>query len=195
MRKMDNNEKMNVIASFIMGLPEAQDLFSEVGELSVIESSMGLVLQLKDNAHGWHTYFWKGGIVTFADKVTANHVVEELGFKPDSNEVAAWLIGKESVMVQVIDTNTRPDSFMEEVSMIDALELGFSIGIEDNELYIFAKEDPSFILQKGDEVNGDFKREFLNGYNPYHWVVTIEKIELDKVVCRCSHVADYRVVK
>lgn len=186
----------NVLGSFVMGLTEAQDLFSEVGELSITETSMGPVLQLKDRIHGWHTYFWHNGITTFCDKVVANHVAEELGFKADSTvEVTAWLIGKQSVMVQVIDTNTRPEDFREEESMVDVLELGFSIGIEDGEFYLFLKDDPSFILQEGDEVTGDdFKRNYLNGYNPYHWVVTIEEITLDKVVCRCTHVADYRVV-
>lgn len=190
---MENNEYVNVLGSFVMGMAEAQDLFSEVGELSITDTSMGPVLQLKDRVHGWHTYFWHNGITTFCDKVVAAHVSAELGFNDDF-EVTAWLIGKQSVMVQVIDTNTRPEGFKEEVSMVDALELGFSIGIEEGEFYLFLKEDPSIILQEGDEVTGDFKRDYLNGYNPYHWVVTIEKITLNKVVCCCSHVADYHVV-
>ena len=97
-------------------------------------------------------------------------------------------------MVQVVDTDTRPASFVEEEPTIDALEMGFSIGMEEDELYLFLKDDPSIILQEGDEVTGEYKRNFLGYYNPYHWIVTIEKIELDKVVCRCTHVADYRVV-
>lgn len=194
MRKMDNNEYAEVKASFVMGLAEAQDLFSEVGELSVTETSMGPVLQLKDRIHGWHTYFWHNGIMTFADKAVASHVAAELGF--DNNfEITAWLIGTKSVMVQVIDTNTRPAEFEEEVSMVDALELGFSIGIEEGEFYLFLKEDPSAMLQKGDEITGEFKRDFLHEYNPYHWNVSIKEITLNKVVCRCSHVADYRVVR
>lgn len=190
---MDNNEYAEVKASFVMGLKEAQDIFNEVGELSITETSMGPVLQLKDRVHGWHTYFWHNGITTFCDKVVAAHVSAELGFS--DFEVTAWLLGKESVMVQVIDTNTRPESFVEEETMIEALEYGFGLGIEEDELYLFLKDDPSCILQEGDEVEGEYKRNFLRGYNPYHWVVTVEKIELDKVVCCCTHVADYRIIR
>ena len=191
MIKMENYA--NVIGSYVMGLKEAQDIFSEVGELSIIETSMGPVLQLKDRVHGWHTYFWHNDITTFCDKVVASHVAAELTGN-DNYEVTAWLLGKESVMVQVVDTNTRPASFVEEEPTIDALEMGFSIGMEEDELYLFLKDDPSIILQEGDEVTGEYKRNFLSYYNPYHWQVIIEKIELDKVVCRCTHVADYRVV-
>ena len=91
----------NEIGSFVMGLKEAQDLFSEVGTLSIGETAIGPILQLKDKAHGWKTFFWKGGIkkYSFCDKVVANHVAEELGFKPGCTiEVTAWLMGKESVM-------------------------------------------------------------------------------------------------
>ena len=191
MIKMENYA--NVIGSYVMGLKEAQDIFSEVGELSITETSMGPVLQLKDRVHGWHTYLWHNGITTFCDKVVASHVAAELTGN-DNYEVTAWLLGKESVMVQVVDTDTRPASFVEEEPTIDALEMGFSIGMEEDELYLFLKDDPSIILQEGDEVTGEYKRNFLSYYNPYHWIVTIEKIELDKVVCRCTHVADYRVV-
>ena len=191
MIKMENYA--NVIGSYVMGLKEAQDIFSEVGELSITETSMGPVLQLKDRVHGWHTYLWHNGITTFCDKVVASHVAAELTGN-DNYEVTAWLIGKASVMVQVIDTNTRPESFVEEQPITDALEMGFSIGMEEDELYLFLKDDPSIVLQEGDEVTGEYKRNFLSYYNPYHWIVTIEKIELDKVVCRCTHVADYRVV-
>lgn len=190
---MENNTYANILGAFVMGLKEAQDIFGEVGELSITETSMGPVLQLKDRVHGWHTYFWHNGITTFCDKVVAAHVSAELGFNSDF-EVTAWLLGKESVMVQVIDTNTRPSSFNEEETMIEALEYGFGLGIEEDELYLFLKDDPSYILQEGDEVEGEYKRNFLCGYNPYHWNVVVEKIELDKVVCRCTHVADYRVV-
>lgn len=192
MIKMEN-DYVNVIGSYVMGLKEAQDIFSEVGELSIIETSMGPVLQLKDRVHGWHTYFWHNDITTFCDKVVASHVAAELTGN-DNYEVTAWLLGKESVMVQVIDTNTRPESFVEEQPITDALEMGFSIGMEEDELYLFLKDDPSIVLQEGDEVTGEYKRNFLSYYNPYHWIVMIEKIELDKVVCRCTHVADYRVV-
>ena len=190
MTKMDNNDYANVVASFVMGLAEAQDLFHEVGELSIAESSMGPVLQIKDRVHGWRTYFWKNGVTTFCDKVVATYVAEELGFI-GNYEVTAWLIGKASVMVQVIDTNTRPESFVEEQPITDALEMGFSIGMEEDELYLFLKDDPACLLKEGDEVTGEYKRNFLREYNPYHWKVEIEKIVLDKVICRCTHVADY----
>lgn len=193
MVKMDN-DYANVMASFVMGLTEAQDLFSEVGELSIVETSMGDVLQLKDRVHGWHTYMRRNGITPFCDKVVASHVAAELGFAGSTIEVTAWLIGKKSVMVQVIDTNTRPETFVEEQPITDALEMGFSIGMEEDELYLFLKDDPGFILQEGDEVTGEYKRNFLRCYNPYHWNVVVEKITLDKVICRCTHVADYRVV-
>ena len=191
---MENNSTyVEVMGSFVMGLKEAQDIFSEVGELSIIETSMGKILQLKDRMHGWHTYLWRNGVTTFCDKVVAAHVSEELGFKGDY-EVTAWLIGKESVMVQVVDTNTRPDSFVEEQPISDALEMGFGIGMEEDELYLFLKDEPGFVLQEGDEVTGEYKRNFLRCYNPYHWTVVVEKITLDKVICRCTHVADYQVV-
>ena len=191
---MDNNDYANVVASFVMGLNEAQDLFHEVGELSIAETSMGPVLQIKDRVHGWRTYFWKNGVTTFCDKVVATYVAEELGFSGNF-EVTAWLIGKASVMVQVIDTNTRPESFVEEQPITDALEMGFNIGMEEDELYLFLKDDPACLLKEGDEVTGEYKRNFLSYYNPYHWKAVIEKIELDKVVCRCTHRADYRVIR
>lgn len=193
MTKMDNNT-YEVIGSYVMGLKEAQDLFSEVGELTIVETSMGSVLQLKDKAHGWHSYMWHNGITTFFDKSVASHVAAELGFNDDF-EVTAWLIGKQSIMVQVIDTNTRPSSFNEEETMIEALEYGFGLGIEEDELYLFLKDDPSYLLQEGDEVKGEYKRNFLRGYNPYHWTVVVEKIELNKIVCHCTHVADYRIIR
>ena len=193
MTKMDNNDYANVVASFVMGLAEAQDLFHEVGELSIAESSMGPVLQIKDRAHGWRTYFWKNGVTTFCDKVVATYVAEELGFI--GYEVTAWLIGKASVMVQVIDTNTRPESFTEEQPITDALEMGFSIGMEEDELYLFLKDDPACLLKEGDEVTGEYKRNFLSYYNPYHWKVEIKQIMLDKIICRCTHIADYRVIR
>ena len=158
MIKMENYA--NVIGSYVMGLKEAQDIFSEVGELSITETSMGPVLQLKDRVHGWHTYLWHNGITTFCDKVVASHVAAELTGN-DNYEVTAWLLGKESVMVQVVDTDTRPASFVEEEPTIDALEMGFSIGMEEDELYLFLKDDPSIILQEEDEVTGEYKRNYL----------------------------------
>ena len=190
----NNNTYANILGSFVMGLAEAQDLFSEVGDLSITETSMGPVLQLKDKAHGWHSYMWHNGITTFFDKSVASHVAAELGFAGSTIEVTAWLIGKKSVMVQVIDTNTRPETFVEEEPTIEALEFGFCLGKEEDELYLFLKDEPGFVLQEGDEINGEYKRNFLRCYNPYHWNVVVEKITLDKVICRCTHVADYRVV-
>lgn len=189
----NNSAYVKVIGSYVMGLKEAQDIFSEVGELSIIETSMGKVLQLKDRVHGWHTYLWHNGVTTFCDKVVASHVAAELTGN-DNYEVTAWLLGKESVMVQVVDTNTRPDSFVEEQPISDALEMGFGIGMEEDELILFLRDEPGFVIQEGDEINGEYKRNFLRYYNPYHWNVVVEKITLDKVICRCTHVADYRVV-
>lgn len=193
MNENNNSAYEAVVGSFVMGLKEAQDVFSEVGELSIIETSMGPVLQLKDKVHGWHTYLWHNGITTFCDKVVASHVAAELTGN-DNYEVTAWLLGKESVMVQVVSTNTRPASFTEEQPITDALEMGFGIGMEEEELCLFLRDEPGFVLQEGDEVIGEYKRNFLRCFNPYHWNVVIEKIELDKVICRCTHVADYRVV-
>lgn len=190
----NNNTYANILGSFVMGMAEAQDLFSEVGELSITETSMGPVLQLKDKAHGWHSYMWNNGITTFFDKSVASHVAAELGFAGSTIEVTAWLIGKKSVMVQVIDTNTRPETFVEEEPITDALEMGFGIGMEEDELCLFLRDEPGFVIQEGDEITGEYKRNFLRYYNPYHWNVVVEKITLDKVICRCTHVADYRVV-
>ena len=184
----------NELASFVMGLKEAQDLFSEVGNLSIGETAIGPILKLKDKAHGWTTHFWKGGIKkwSFCDKVVANHVAQELGFKAGSTiEVTAWLLGKESVMVRVIDTNTRPASFTEVQPIIDALEMGFELGCEDGAFYL--RYNGRSYLNEGDEIKGEYKRNFLREYNPYHWKVVIEQIMLDKVICRCTHVADYRI--
>ena len=193
MRKYANEK-----GHFLMGLKEAQDLFSEVGNLSIGaigEPAIEPILKLKDKAHGWTTHFWKGGIKkwSFCDKVVANHVAKELGFEPsDTTEVTAWLVGKESVMVKVFDTNTRPAGFTEEQPIIDALEMGFELGCEDGTFYLRYNGRESY-LDEGDEIKGEYKRNFLREYNPYHWKVVVEKIVLDKVVCRCTHVADYRI--
>ena len=185
----------NEIGSFVMGLKEAQDLFSEVGTLSIGETAIGPILQLKDKAHGWKTFFWKGGIkkYSFCDKVVANHVAEELGVKPRYNtEVTAWLMGKQTVMVKVFETNTRPRGFTEEQPIINALEMGFELGCEDGAFYLRYNGRESY-LNEGDEIKGEYKRNFLREYNPYHWKVEIEQIMLDKIICRCTHVADYRI--
>ena len=190
MRKYANEK-----GSFVMSLKEAQDLFSEVGELFIGEAANEPILKLKDKAHGWATHFWKGGIKkwSFCDKVVAHHVTQELGFEPsDTTEVTAWLVGKESVMVKVFDTNTRPAGFTEEQPIIDALEMGFELGCEDGAFYLRYNGRESY-LDEGDEIKGEYKRNFLREYNPYHWEVRIKKITLDKVICRCTHVADYRI--
>lgn len=194
--KLNNDLFAKELGSFVMGLKEAQDLFSEVGTLSIGETAIGPVLQLKDKAHGWKTFFWKGGIEkwSFCDKVVANHVAEELGFKAGSTvEVTAWLMGKGSVMVKIYDTNTRPRSFTKSDSMVNALELGFELGCEDGAFYLRYNGLKSSYLNEGDEIKGEYKRNFLCEYNPYHWKVEIEQIVLDKVICRCTHVADYRI--
>lgn len=183
------------MGSFVMGLKEAQDLFSEVGTLSIGETAMGPVLQLKDKVHGWTTHFWKGSIEkwSFCDKVVAHHVAQELGFNPGCTiEVTAWLVGKESVMVKVFDTNTRPAGFTETQPIIDALEMGFELGCENGVFYLRYNGLESY-LKEGDEIKGEYKRNFLRGYNPYHWEVVIEQILLDKVICHCTHVAEYRI--
>ena len=184
------------LGSYIMGLKEAQDLFSEVGTLSIGETAIGPVLEMKDKVHGWTTHFWKGGIEkwTFCNKVVAHHVAEELGFNPGCTiEVTAWLVGKESVMVKVFDTNTRPAGFTEADPMVDALEMGFELGRENEKFYLRYNGLKSY-LQEGDEIKGEYKNNFLHGlYNPYHWKVVIEQILIDKVICRCTHVADYRI--
>ena len=182
---------------FLMGIKEAQNLFSKVGSLSIVKvKGSEPALRLENKKSGWDSYFWKGipGTLktTFCDMETAHYIAKELGFKPRYNtEVTMFLVGKGSVMVQVIDTNTRPEGFIEEQPITDALEMGFSIGMEEDELYLFLKDDPACLLKEGDEVTGEYKRNFLREYNPYHWKVEIEKIVLDKVICRCTHVADY----
>ena len=193
--KLNRDLFANELGSFVMGLKEAQDLFSEVGALSIGETAIGPILQLKDKAHGWKTFFWKGGIKkwSFCDKVVANHVAEELGFKPGYNtEVTMFLVGKGSAMVKVFDTNTRPHGFIEKDSIENALELGFELGCEDGAFYLRYNGRESY-LSEGCEIKGEYKRNFLREYNPYHWKVEIEKIVLDKVICRCTHVADYRI--
>ena len=192
---MMNMEKKyaNEMGSFVMGLPEAKDLFSEVGTLSIGEIAIGPVLKLKDKAHGWTTHFWKGGIKkwSFCDKVVAHHVAQELGFNPGCTiEVTAWLVGKETVLVTLFDTTTRPAGFTDEQPIIDALEYGFELGCEDGTFYLRYNGRESY-LNEGDEIKGEYKRNFLREYNPYHWEVRIKKITLDKVICRCTHVADY----
>ena len=193
--KLNRDLFANELGSFVMGLKEAQDLFSEVGALSIGETAIGPILQLKDKAHGWKTFFWKGGIKkwSFCDKVVANHVAEELGFKPGYTiEVTAWLMGKESVMVKVFDTNTRPHGFIKSDAIVNALEMGFELGCEDGAFYLRYNGRESY-LNEGDEIKGEYKRNFLYEYNPYHWKVEIKQIVLDKVICRCTHVADYRI--
>lgn len=178
-----------------MGLKEAQDLFSEVGALSIGETAIGPVLQLKDKAHGWETFFWKGGTLSFCNKVVANHVAEELGFKAGSTvEVTAWLMGKESVMVKVYDTNTRPRGFTKSDSIENALELGFELGKGKNKFYL--KKDGEY-FREGKVIKSEYLRSiFLADNDPAwwdQWEVRIKKITLSKVICRCTYVVDYSI--
>ena len=199
--KLNQDLFVKELGSFVMGLKEAQDLFSEVGTLSIGEMITGPVLMLKDKVHGWNTYFWKGGIEkwTFCPKDIANYVAEELGFEPSNTvgiEVTAWLVGKESVMVRIYETNTRPASFTEASPIVDALEMGFELGcdIDNEKFHLHFNGLKRYYLREGDEIKGEYKNNFLHGlYNPYHWKVVIEQILVDKVICRCMHVADYRI--
>lgn len=135
MEKKYVNEK----GHFLMGIKEAQDLFSKVGKLSIVKGS-DPALQLEDKS-GWDSYFWKGipGTLktTFCDLKTAHYIAKELGFKPRYNtEVSMFLVGKESVMVKVYDTNTRPEGFTESDSIENALEIGFELGKNKNKYYL-----------------------------------------------------------
>ena len=180
-----------------MGLKEAQDLFSEVGTLSIGETAIGPILQLKDKAHGWKTFFWKGDIKkwSFCDKVVANHVAKELGFKPRYNtEVTMFLVGKGSVMVKVFGTNTRPEGFTESDSIENALELGFELGKNKNKYYL--KKNGEY-FKEGKVIKSEYLRSiFLADQDPAwwdQWEVRIKKITLSKVICRCTYVTDYSI--
>ena len=70
-------------------------------------------------------------------------------------------------MVKVFDTNTRPAGFTEDQPIIDALEMGFELGCE-NEMFYLRYNGLESYLKEGDEIKGEYKRNFLRGYNPYH---------------------------
>ena len=192
MEKKYVNEK----GHFLMSLKEAQDLFSKVGKLSIVK---GLEPTLKlENKAGRASYFWNGlpGTLktTFCDIKTVHHVAKKLGFKPNrTTEVSIFLVGK-SVMVKVYDTNTRPNGFTESDSIENALDLGFELGKSKNKFYL--KKDGEYFRQGKVIKNSDYYcYHFLTGHTHYwdQWEVRIKKITLDKVICRCAYVADYRI--
>lgn len=184
---------------FLMGIKEAQDLFSKVGKLSIVKvKGSEPVLQLK-NKSGWASYFWKGipGTLktTFCDLKTAHYIAKELGFKPNrTTEVSMFLVGKESVMVKIYDTNTRPCGFTESDSIENALELGFELGKDKNKFYL--KKDGEY-FREGKVIKSEYLRSiFLADHDPVwwdQWEVRIKKITLFKVICRCTYVADYSI--
>ena len=181
---------------FLMGIKEAQNLFSKVGNLSIVKGREP-ALRLENKKSGWDSYFWKGipGTLktTFCDMETAHYIAKELGFKPRYNtEVTMFLVGKGSAMVKVFDTNTRPHGFIKSDAIVNALELGFELGCEDGAFYLRYNGRESY-LSEGCEIKGEYKRNFLREYEPRNWKVEIKQIVLDKVICRCTHVADYRI--
>lgn len=195
MEKKYVNEK----GHFLMGIKEAQDLFSKVGKLSIVKvKGSEPALQLEDKS-GWDSYFWKGipGTLktTFCDLKTAHYIAKKLGFKPRYNtEVTMFLVGKESVMVKVYDTNTRPKSFTESDSIENALELGFELGKNKNKYYL--KKNGEY-FKEGKVIKSEYLRSiFLADHDPVwldQWEARIKKITLSKVICRCTYVADYSV--
>ena len=201
----------NELASFLMSFKEAQDLFSEVGNLSIVMIKGKPALKLEDKVHGWTTHFWKaiqGSLkTTFCDKVVANHVAKELGFKPsDTTEVSLSLVGKK-VMVKVFDTNTRPAGFTESDSIENALELGFELGREKDKYYLKKNEE---YFEEGKVIEGEgkvIKKNFLQFVysttdpEPWldqfwldQWEVRIKQITLSKVICCCTYMAGYSVL-
>ena len=183
---------------FLMGIKEAQNLFSKVGSLSIVKGREP-ALRLENKKSGWDSYFWKGipGTLktTFCDMETAHYIAKELGFKPRYNtEVTMFLVGKGSVMVQVIDTNTRPEGFTESDSIENALELGFELGKNKNKYYL--KKNGEY-FKEGKVIKSEYLRSiFLADQDPAwwdQWEVRIKKITLDKVICRCTYVTDYSI--
>ena len=185
---------------FLMGIKEAQNLFSKVGSLSIVKvKGSEPALRLENKKSGWDSYFWKGipGTLktTFCDMETAHYIAKELGFKPRYNtEVTAWLMGKESVMVKVFDTNTRPEGFTESDSIENALELGFELGKNKNKYYL--KKNGEY-FKEGKVIKSEYLRSiFLADQDPAwwdQWEVRIKKITLSKVICRCTYVTDYSI--
>ena len=184
---------------FLMSLKDAQDLFSKVGNLSIVKvKGSEPALQL-ENKSGWDSYFWKGipGTLktTFCDLKTAHYIAKELGFKPRYNtEVTMFLVGKGSVMVKVYDTNTRPEGFTESDSIENALELGFELGKGKNKYYL--KKNGEY-FREGKVIKNEYLRYiFLADHDPAwwdQWEVRIKKITLSKVICRCTYVTDYSI--
>ena len=183
---------------FLIGFKEAQDLFSKVGTLSIVIIKGKSALRLEDKAHGWTTHFWKTTLdslkTTFCDMETAHYIAKELGFKPsDTTEVSMSLVGKK-VMVKVYDTNTRPEGFTESDSIENALELGFELGKDKNKFYL--KKDGEY-FREGKVIKSDYLRHiFLSNHVPAwwgQWEVSIKKITLSKIICRCTYVADYSI--
>ena len=181
-----------------MGIKEAQNLFSKVGNLSIVKGREP-ALRLENKKSGWDSYFWKGipGTLktTFCDMETAHYIAKELGFKPRYNtEVTMFLVGKGSVMVKVYDTNTRPEGFTESDSIENSLELGFELGKNKNKYYL--KKNGEY-FKEGKVIKSEYLRYiFLADQDPVwwdQWEVRIKKITLDKVICRCTYVADYSV--
>ena len=183
-----------------MGIKEAQNLFSKVGSLSIVKvKGSEPALRLENKKSGWDSYFWKGipGTLktTFCDMETAHYIAKELGFKPRYNtEVTMYLAGKESVMVKVFDTNTRPEGFTESDSIENALELGFELGKSKNKYYL--KKNVEY-FKEGKVIKSEYLRSiFLADQDPAwwdQWEVRIKKITLSKVICRCTYVTDYSI--
>ena len=183
---------------FLMDIKKAQDLFSKVGNLSIVKGREP-ALRLENKKSGWDSYFWKGipGTLktTFCDMETAHYIAKELGFKPRYNtEVSMFLVGKGSVMVKVYDTNTRPEGFTESDSIENALELGFELGKGKNKYYL--KKNGEY-FKEGKVIKSEYLRSiFLADHDPAwwdQWEVHIKKITLSKVICRCTYVADYSI--
>ena len=185
---------VNEKGHFLMSLKEAQDLFSKVGNLSIVKG-LEPTIRLENKARR-ASYFWNGlpGTLktTFCDMKTAHHVAKKLGFKPNrTTEVSIFLVDKESVMVKIYDTNTRPCGFTESDSIENALDLGFELGKSKNKFYL--KKDGKY-FREGKVISDHYGYRFLIGHTHYwdQWEVRIKKITLDKVICRCTYVADYR---
>ena len=185
---------------FLMGIKEAQNLFSKVGSLSIVKvKGSEPALRLENKKSGWDSYFWKGipGTLktTFCDMETAHYIAKELGFKPRYNtEVTMFLVGNGSVMVKVYDTNTRPEGFTESDSIENALELGFELGKNKNKYYL--KKNGEY-FKEGKVIKSEYLRSiFLADQDPAwwdQWEVRIKKITLSKVICRCTYVTDYSI--
>ena len=186
---------VNEKGHFLMSLKDAQDLFSKIGELS-IANSMIPALRFQNDNEVWAEYFFEDipsvRKQSFLDLKSGHYIAKELGFKPTrTTEVSILLVGK-SVKVKIFDTNTRP--MFTEVGLVeDALDLGFELGKSKNKFYL--KKDGE-IFKKGKVINDDYRYNILADHNPdppylRRWEVRIKKIVLDKIVCRCTYMADY----